>query len=67
MILYTIGCPRCNVLKRKLDELNLKYIIQNDENIIISEGLDEMPVLEIEDGRRMGFSEAIEWLKKWLK
>lgn len=64
MILYTIGCPRCNVLKRKLDELNLKYIIQNDENIIISEGLDEMPVLEIEDGRRMGFSEAIEWLKK---
>lgn len=64
MILYSIGCPRCNVLKRKLDELNLKYIIQNDENIIISEGLDEMPVLEIEDGRRMGFSEAIEWLKK---
>lgn len=64
MILYTIGCPRCNVLKRKLDELNLKYIIQNDENIIISEGLDEIPVLEIEDGRRMGFSEAIEWLKK---
>lgn len=64
MKLYSIGCPKCNVLEKKLNELNLKYVIISDENIIIAEGLDLMPVLEIEDGTRMGFSEAIEWLKK---
>ncbi len=64
MKLYSIGCPKCNVLEKKLNELNLKYVIISDENIIIAEGLDLMPVLEIEDGSRMGFSEAIEWLKK---
>ena len=55
-------CPRCKVLKMKLDESKIKY-----ENITgeeaINAGINEIPVLEV-DGRRMNFSESIQWIKE---
>lgn len=61
VVLYSTGCPRCNVLKAKLANKNIKYEEVNDEEYMLSIGLDEMPVLEV-DGKRMSFGEANQWL-----
>lgn len=60
--LYTIHCPRCNVLKSKLDAQHIQYQEITDENIMQALGLDDMPILEV-NGERYDFSQAIQWLK----
>lgn len=61
-ILYSIGCPKCNVLKRKLNDKGVQYTEVTAENEIRSEGINEVPVLKV-DGRLLTFSEAIKWLE----
>lgn len=61
-ILYSIGCPKCNVLKRKLHDNGVQYTEITAENEIRSEGITEVPVLKV-DGRLLTFSEAIKWLE----
>ncbi len=63
VVLYSTGCPRCNVLKAKLANKNIEYKEVNDEEYMLSIGLDEMPVLEV-DGNRMNFGEANKWLNE---
>lgn len=59
-VLFSTGCPRCNVLKQKLDSAGVKYEIVTDESRLESEGIDYVPVLEV-DGTRMEFAEAVKW------
>ena len=61
--LYTINCPKCLVLAKKLDNAKIEYTICTDEDEIKAKGMDLMPVLEV-DGKRMGFKEAVEWVKE---
>lgn len=63
VVLYSTGCPRCNVLKAKLANKNIEYKEVNDEEYMLSIGLDEMPVLEV-GGNRMNFGEANKWLNE---
>lgn len=63
VILYSSDiCPKCNVLKTKLNDAAIEF-----ENITgekaIEAGIDEVPILEV-DGERMDFSESIKWLNK---
>ena len=60
-ILYTLDCPRCDILKDRLDEKNIKYEICKDINAIRAKGYMTAPLLEI-DGKIMDFSAAIQWL-----
>lgn len=60
-ILYSTGCPRCEVLKAKLSNKNIEYKEITNEEYMLSIGLDEMPVLEV-DGDRMNFVEANKWI-----
>lgn len=62
IILYEHGCPRCKVLKTKLDQKGIKYETVNDINIMQAKGFTEAPKLEV-DGIVMGFKDAIDWLK----
>lgn len=64
VILYTTGCPRCIVLKKKLDAKGVEYETITDVNKMIKMGLKETPVLSV-DGVRMGFSEANKWTDKY--
>lgn len=63
--LYTTGCPRCKVLKKKLDENNLNYETITDEAMIIAackeNATDTVPLLEV-DGKFYDFSAAIKWV-----
>ena len=61
--LYSTGCPRCNVLKQKLDSKNIEYDVINDIDIMTEKGIETVPVLEV-DGQLMKFPEAMEWVKK---
>lgn len=63
VILYEHGCPRCKVLKSKLDQKGVQYQNVNDVEIMKSKGFTEAPKLEV-DGVVMDFKEAVEWIKE---
>ena len=62
VILYEHGCPRCKVLKMKLDQKGVQYTTVNDVEEMKAKGFQEAPKLEV-DGVVMDFKEAVEWLK----
>ena len=63
IVLYEHGCPRCKVLKMKMDQKKIKYETVNDIELMKAKGFMEAPKLEV-NGMVMGFKEAMEWLKE---
>lgn len=61
-VLFSTGCPQCNVLKEKLKAANIDYIEVTDKDTIIAKGITKVPVLEV-DGIKMELSAANEWIK----
>ena len=61
LILYTTGCPKCEVLKKKLEAKNIEYVENNNVEDMVSLGIDQVPVLSV-DGNLMGFAEANNWI-----
>lgn len=61
MTLYSTGCPKCNVLKQKLNEKNIQFELSEDIERIKERGFRSVPVLEVEDNF-LDFSEAIKWV-----
>lgn len=60
--LYSTGCPKCSVLKQKLDEAGIQYEISSDTDKMMEMGFMSAPVLEV-DGEAMDFPAAIRWLR----
>ena len=66
MILYTQGCVKCDVLKKKLEQKNLSFTIEsNNFQKIIDAGIDFMPVLELDNGKLLQFNEAITYVNNY--
>lgn len=63
VILYSTGCPKCNVLKKKLNDKNINFTENNDIDIMTSLGIEQVPVLSI-DGKLMNFSQANTWINE---
>lgn len=61
IILYSTGCPKCTVLKKKLSEHNIEFIENNNVEEMTKLGFVHVPILEV-DGNRMNFKEAVEWI-----
>ena len=61
VILYEHGCPRCKVLKMKLDKKGIQYETVNDIEVMKAKGFNEAPKLEV-DGVVMSFKDAVEWI-----
>lgn len=59
---YTIDCPACNVLQKKMDAKNIAYDIVKDEAIFAEKGIEVFPMLEIDGGPLMDFSTARKWV-----
>ena len=49
IVLYTIGCPNCKVLERKLNSKNVPYETVTDVEIMRNKGIQSAPVLEVSD------------------
>lgn len=59
--MYSTGCPRCNVLKKKLDAKGIEYIVNNNEDDMKTLGIVTVPCLEV-DGTLMDFKMAVDWI-----
>ena len=66
IVLYSTGCPKCNILKKKLDGNGVDYAVVSDVDQMLAMGLKEAPVLEV-DGQRMQFAEAVKWVSRYGK
>lgn len=59
-ILYSTGCPRCRILKEKLDRHGIAYREVTDVNEIMQAGFDAVPVL-VTHGVALDFVSAVKW------
>lgn len=63
IILYSTGCPKCRILKKKLDEKGVQYEICSDTERMIGLGLTEVPALGVK-GELFSFAEAVSWVNQ---
>jgi hypothetical protein len=62
VILYSTGCPKCQVLKKKLDAAGITYSVNTDVDEMLALGIKSAPMLEA-DGNLMDFPKANAWLQ----
>lgn len=65
VVLYTIHCPKCKILEKKLGQSKIKYDICEDLDFMLSKGFVAAPVLEV-NGKPMEFKEAVQWVKEQI-
>lgn len=63
IILYSTGCPKCRVLKTKLESKHIPYIENNNVVEMRSLGISTVPVLSL-DGKLLQFMEANNWINE---
>ena len=60
--LYSTGCPKCAVLKMKLDKLKVNYELETNQEVIVETGkknsILSAPILEV-DGAFYDFISVI--------
>lgn len=65
MILYSQGCVKCDVLKKKLLQKEVSFDIEsNNFQKLQDNNIDFLPVLELNDGRLLQFNDAIAYVNK---
>ena len=60
VVLYSTGCPKCAVLKKKLDQAGIVYVEVTDMEEMKAVGLKAAPALKV-GGELMAFGEAVKW------
>jgi glutaredoxin len=61
IILYTTHCPKCNVLKQKMDSKQLQYETVTDVEVMSQKGFRVAPMLEV-DGNVMDFLASVQFI-----
>lgn len=59
--LYTINCPKCKVLEKKLDAKGIKYETVTDADVMVEKGFKSAPILVVDDDV-LTFENAIKWV-----
>ena len=63
--IYTTDiCPRCKVLKTKMDVKGIPYESITDVNEIQRLGIMSVPYIQVDDGELMDFATANTWINK---
>ncbi len=62
VVLYSTGCPKCNVLETKLRQLGVDFELVDDADVMVEKGFLSAPMLEV-DGVAMDFSGALNWIR----
>ena len=60
--LYSTGCPKCKVLKMKLEQKGLEYTECNDTEKMQELGISTVPMLQVDDGELMNFTTAVAYV-----
>ena len=66
IILYSTGCPKCEILKKKMGEKNISYTEINDTNIMIKKNITFVPVLEINE-KILNYKEAVDFVNSYTE
>ena len=63
IVLYTIDCPNCIILEKKLKAKNIEFLKISDKDAIIAKGFGDssFPILDV-NGVVMSYKTAIEWV-----
>ena len=61
--LFSTGCPKCTILKKKLSQKGIEYTEVNDIQQMLDMGLQSVPWLEV-DGQMMNFEQANKWINE---
>ena len=62
VILYSTGCPKCNILKEMLQKKNIIFQIEDNVEKMKELGFSSLPMLSI-DNKILNFKEAFIFLK----
>ena len=62
VILYSTGCPQCNILKEMLQKKNIIFQIEDNIEEIKKLGFLSLPMLSVND-KILNFKEAFNFLK----
>lgn len=62
VVVYTIHCPACNVLEKKLQKAGIEYNIVDDETKMI--GIEQFPMMQVNCGPLMTLKEANQWIRE---
>lgn len=63
IVLYSTGCPKCSVLKKKLEAKGIEYTENNQVDKMVELGISHVPVLSV-DGELMSFVDANKWVNE---
>ena len=61
--IYTIGCPACNVLIKKIVQKDLQATLIQDQKTFDELNIDVFPMMRIDNDPLMNYQEALDWLK----
>lgn len=65
MILYTIDCPACKVLEKKLITKNIPFNVCKDITEFERLKITTFPVLQIDENSLLQYSEAVKWVNNY--
>ena len=62
VVVYTIHCPACDILEKKLQKAGIEYsIIDNVEKM---PNIEQFPMMSVNCGPLMTLKEANQWIKE---
>ena len=65
IILYkTPTCPKCKVLKRKLEDKGIEFTENEDIDEMLSMGIMNAPTLSV-NGKLLDIMSALDWVKNY--
>lgn len=58
----TQTCPRCKLLKERLNDKNIAFKENKDEKELLKLGFTSVPIVRTEDNKLLDFGQAISWI-----
>lgn len=60
---YTTHCPKCEILKKKLDSKEIKYEEIDNQELMMQKGFMFAPMLEVDD-ELMNYANGVKWVNE---
>lgn len=64
IILYSTNCPKCTILKKKLNKKQIVYTEINNIELMQELGINQVPILDV-GGKLYNFKQANDWVEAY--
>jgi hypothetical protein len=66
LVLFSTGCPKCTILKKKLDSKNIKYEVTDNLEPLVENHIMSIPVLyKRSEDKYMTFADAVAFVNNY--